>query len=132
MDAERELVFVYGTLRRSASNHFRMSSADFLGEGEIKGRLYKISWYPGLVLSEGGFVKGEIYSVDPEHLRKLDAFEGLPPESTVGEEYRRIRAMVSDTHGRSYLTWTWEWIGQFDEKDYIPQGDWIVPTFREE
>ncbi|MEO8614231.1 MAG: gamma-glutamylcyclotransferase family protein, partial [Luteolibacter sp.] len=44
------MVFVYGTLRRGGSNHFRMDGAEFITAGRIAGRMYKIDWYPGLVL----------------------------------------------------------------------------------
>ncbi|HBM76597.1 MAG TPA: hypothetical protein DD438_00690, partial [Verrucomicrobiales bacterium] len=45
---QKTLVFVYGTLRRGFSNHFRLGKAPFVKEGWILGRLYRIDWYPGM------------------------------------------------------------------------------------
>lgn len=120
------MVFVYGTLRRGGTNHFRMSGADLVAEGTVAGRLYRISWYPGLVLGDEGLVKGEVYSVDAAQLLELDAFEGLSAGEVEGYEYRRVKAAVSRADGKSLAAWVWEWIGPFDEKDLLAQGDWTA------
>ncbi|RYD36483.1 MAG: gamma-glutamylcyclotransferase [Verrucomicrobiaceae bacterium] len=126
MSGTRELVFVYGTLRRGGTNHFRMSGADLVAEGVVKGRIYRISWYPGLVLGETGEVKGEVYSVDAAQLLELDAFEGLSAGEVVGSEYRRVKAVVSRPDGKTLSAWAWEWTGPIDGKDLLEQGDWIA------
>ncbi|WAC17956.1 gamma-glutamylcyclotransferase [Luteolibacter sp. SL250] len=126
MSGTRELVFVYGTLRRGGTNHFRMSGADLVAEGTVKGRIYRISWYPGLVLGDEGEVKGEVYSVDAAQLLELDAFEGLSAGEIEGSEYRRVKSVVSRTEGGTLSAWVWEWIGPFDAKDLLAQGDWIA------
>ena len=115
-------VFVYGTLRRGGSNHFRMDGTEFVTTGTVNGRLYQIDWYPGLVLDEtGDEVIGEIYQVSPGLMEKLDAFEG--------KQYRRVRVEV-DCGGdqRSSLSaWVWEWLGPCDENHRITSGDWLSP-----
>ncbi len=126
MSGTRELVFVYGTLRRGGTNHFRMSGGDLVAEGVVKGRIYRISWYPGLVLGDEGEVKGEVYSVDAAQLLELDAFEGLSAGEIEGSEYRRVKAVVFRADGKTLSAWVWEWIGPFDAKDVLEQGDWIA------
>lgn len=126
MSGTRDLVFVYGTLRRGGTNHFRMSGADLVTEGVVKGRIYRISWYPGLVLGDEGEVKGEVYSVDAGQLLELDAFEGLSAGEIEGSEYRRVKAVVFRPGGKTLSAWVWEWIGPFDGKDLLAQGDWIA------
>jgi len=126
MSGTRELVFVYGTLRRGGTNHFRISGADLVAEGTVKGRIYRISWYPGLVLGDEGQVKGEVYSVDAAQLLELDAFEGLSAGEVEGSEYRRVKAVVFRPDGKTIPAWVWEWIGPFDVKDLLAQGDWIA------
>lgn len=126
MSGTRELVFVYGTLRRGGSNHFRMSGADLVAEGRIRGRIYKIAWYPGLVLGDEGEVIGEVYSVDAGQLLELDAFEGLSAGEIEGSEYRRVKAVVYRPGGKTVPAWVWEWIGPFDEKTLIGHGDWLA------
>lgn len=128
----RELVFVYGTLRRGGSNAFRMKGAKLLGRGYVAGKLYTISWYPGLVLGKaGGIVTGEVFRVGPEQIRALDEFEGLSAGEIEGSEYRRVKveciiesAAVDDAE----MVWAYEWKGPVDEDRRIPSGDWIQHT----
>jgi len=74
------LVFVYGTLKRGFINHHRMEGQEFVGAAAtVPGYvLYELEGYPGMVAdaaaAEG--VTGEVWSVDDECLRGLDALEG--------------------------------------------------------
>jgi gamma-glutamylcyclotransferase (GGCT)/AIG2-like uncharacterized protein YtfP len=117
-----ERVFVYGTLRRGGSNHYRMDGAEFVTAGTVRGRLYQIDWYPGLIL-EGNVdqIVGEIYQVSPSVLDELDSFEG--------PEYRRVRVDVAcaGDHGSPLSAWVWEWLGPVDEVRRIKSGDWLSP-----
>jgi gamma-glutamylcyclotransferase (GGCT)/AIG2-like uncharacterized protein YtfP len=126
MSGTRELIFVYGTLRRGGSNHFRMSGADYVADGEVAGKIYRIDWYPGLILGDEGRVKGEVFSVDAAQLLELDAFEGLSAGEIEGSEYRRIKADVFRSDGRKTAAWVWEWIGPFDESRWVTEGDWLA------
>lgn len=120
-----DLVFVYGTLRRGGSNHFRMEGAEFLATATVRGRLYQIDWYPGLILDEAGDgITGEIYQISPVMLERLDAFEGM--------EYRRVMTNAqSGGHIPSPLSvWLWEWLGPCEENQRITNGDWISPLYR--
>lgn len=111
-------VFVYGTLRRGGSNHFRMAGAEFVAAGTVRGRLYGIDWYPGLVLDEtGDEITGEVYQVSAELLENLDAFEG--------PEYRRARVMITLADESRQDAWLWEWLGACDENQRILGGDWL-------
>ena len=90
MEAAPQLVFVYGTLRRGGSNHFRMAGAQFVSLGSITGRIYRIDWYPGLVLDPAGDeIYGEIYALDPEQLVALDIFEGVSAGEVEGSQPAR-------------------------------------------
>lgn len=121
-----QLVFVYGTLRRGGSNHFRMAGADFITTGTITGRMYRIDWYPGLVLDEAGDeIRGEVYSVTPEQLSALDVFEGLSAGEIQGSEYRRSETTVVCKDSRTLTAWVWEWIGIVDESQRLSNGDWL-------
>ena len=74
------LLFVYGTLKRGGANHARLEGQQFKGRATTQPlyRMHLIADYPGLVAAPGGGsnVKGELWEVDPEKLRELDAFEG--------------------------------------------------------
>ena len=128
----RELVFVYGTLRRGGSNGFRMKGAKLMGRGFVAGKLYTISWYPGLVLGRaGGIVTGEVFRVGAEQMRALDDFEGLAAGEIEGSEYRRVKVeciIESPALDDAEMVWAYEWKGPVDEERRIPSGDWIVHT----
>ena len=120
-----ELVFVYGTLRRGGSNAFRMDGAEFVGAATVGGALYRISWYPGLVLDGDGRVTGEIYRVGAEQLRALDEFEGLAAGEIEGSEYRRVRVEADAGDDEVVEVWVYEWKGGFNEDERIQSGDWL-------
>jgi gamma-glutamylcyclotransferase (GGCT)/AIG2-like uncharacterized protein YtfP len=120
MEASVEMIFVYGTLRRGGSNHFRMAGAVFAGAATVRARLYRIDWYPGLVLDGAADrVTGEIYQAGADLLRALDDFEG--------PGYRRVRAQAACADGASRVAWLWEWTGGTDESRRILNGNWLSP-----
>jgi gamma-glutamylaminecyclotransferase len=125
MAVSNELVFVYGTLRRGGSHHWRMDGAEFVRAGTIRGRMYRFDWYPGLIADEnGGEIIGEIYQVGPAQLAALDLFEGLSAGEIEGSEYRRVRVEVGG--GDPVTAWIWEWLGPVDEPKRIAGGDWLA------
>jgi gamma-glutamylcyclotransferase (GGCT)/AIG2-like uncharacterized protein YtfP len=125
MQEPRELVFVYGTLRRGGSNHFRMDGADFITGGTVLGRMYRFSWYPGLVVdSAAGKILGEVYAVGAAQLAALDEFEGISATEIEGSEYRRVKVQVNSSNG-PVNAWIWEWLGEVDENQRIAHGDWL-------
>lgn len=121
-----ESVFVYGTLRRGGSNHFRMAGAQPVADGSIMGRLYRIDWYPGIVLDPAGDeIHGEVYAVGPEQLAALDAFEGVSAGEIEGSEYRRVQTTVMKKDSQILTAWVWEWLGAVEESQRISDGDWL-------
>lgn len=118
MPASSERVFVYGTLRRGGSQHFRMAGAVFVAVGSVSGRVYRIDWYPGLVLdAAAGSVAGEVYDVSAELFARLDEFEG--------GEYRLVRVRVQAGQEEMENVWVWEWRGVVDGYPRIDHGDWL-------
>ncbi|MGJ8644884.1 MAG: gamma-glutamylcyclotransferase family protein [Luteolibacter sp.] len=126
-----ELVFVYGTLRRGASNHFRMDGAEYVGAGSIAGRIYFIDShpefvYPALVCGGDERVVGELFHVEKtRHLADLDLFEGINALSPEPDEYRRIKVEVKMDSGETMLAWVWEWAGELGDSRALEGGDWL-------
>ncbi len=121
MPASVETIFVYGTLRRGGSNHHRLHGAEFVATAAVRGRLYRIDWYPGLVADEtSGEVIGEIHQVSADLLAALDDYEG--------PEYRRVKMDVRSTQGDvpACRAWVWLWGGPVDESRRIAGGDWLA------
>lgn len=115
-----ETVFVYGTLRSGGSNHFRMQDAIPLGPAIARGHLYRVDWYPALLLDpDGDIVHGEIYQISSGTLSALDEFEGAA--------YRRVQISVTHTAGENPIdAWVWEYLETVDESRRIPNGDWLT------
>lgn len=83
-------VFVYGTLRRHGRNdiaRYRPAPV-FVGKARIAGTLYDLGAYPGVVLGGAGWVKGEIYRIEPEVEAALDRLEELADDDS-GEYIKR-------------------------------------------
>jgi gamma-glutamylcyclotransferase (GGCT)/AIG2-like uncharacterized protein YtfP len=112
-----ELVFVYGTLRRGASHHFRMQCAEFVRAGSVRGQLFRVTWYPALLCGGTDLVKGELYRVSSSSFAELDEFEGC--------EYRRIKTEVLLEDGASEQAWVWEWLGNTNKLVRVLSGDWL-------
>ncbi|MDA7862008.1 gamma-glutamylcyclotransferase [Akkermansiaceae bacterium] len=122
-----DLIFVYGALRKGASNDWRMKKARWLGPSEVEGTLLKIDWYPGLVLGSGGLVRGEVYEISAELLSELDAFEGIGLEDDRNGEYHRVRKEVSldDTPTE---VWIYEWLKGIEDYEVVASGDWLASS----
>ena len=75
--SEQTLIFVYGTLLKGRSNYEAfLSPEDLIFRGEIEGfDMYELGGFPGIVHGKG-IVKGEVYSVTPEQLKRINSLEG--------------------------------------------------------
>jgi gamma-glutamylcyclotransferase (GGCT)/AIG2-like uncharacterized protein YtfP len=94
-------VFVYGTLKRSYSNHGLLFGARFMGETATRQRFRMISGcFPVILDKKNGWpVHGEIYHVNDETLARLDELE------RVGRSYdRKIADIIeNDRDVRAYI-----------------------------
>lgn len=120
-------LFVYGTLRPGFTNpaaQLLHASADHLGPARIRGLLYRIAHYPGLVPSqatEDHWVKGDLYllhSPDSTYAA-LDEYEG--------EEYRRTVLPVQFPSGAWQEASVYLYTQDLAGKPLIPSGDCLVP-----
>jgi gamma-glutamylcyclotransferase (GGCT)/AIG2-like uncharacterized protein YtfP len=74
-------IFVYGTLKRGGCRSHVLRDQRFLGEATTVAtyRMYDTGSYPALVEDEDGRqVEGEVWEVDDDCLRVLDAIECVP------------------------------------------------------
>jgi gamma-glutamylcyclotransferase (GGCT)/AIG2-like uncharacterized protein YtfP len=120
----RHLVFVYGSLRRgnAGAMSVRFPDATYVAEGRVRGSLYDLGEYPGLVLDGAApVVTGEVYEVDDDTLDRLDKFE-------LTSDY--IRKQVEVEHGLE-RTDCWIYVperdaGIFTDCELIESGDWLA------
>lgn len=122
-----EKMFVYGALRRGASNHWRMKEAAFVSEATLQGVLVKIDWYPGLVPDPESSEKvvGEVYEVDEALIAELDEFEGIGLPDERNGEYARIKAVVTLADGSHEEVWIYEWLKGIEGYQVVESGDWL-------
>lgn len=76
----KHLVFVYGTLRKGFGNHYLLEDSELVGQGHTA---RSFALYADVIPyafkdEEICPIKGEVYRVDEESLRDLDALEGHP------------------------------------------------------
>lgn len=128
-----DLLFVYGTLRKGNANEmaeYLAEHAQFITEGWFQGRMFYITYYPGVVTSETGSdcVYGEVYRLDnPETmLNVLDDYEECTERHIQPAEYKRTYVSITAINGKVYDT-VWIYLYQWSVKDksQIMTGDFM-------
>jgi gamma-glutamylcyclotransferase (GGCT)/AIG2-like uncharacterized protein YtfP len=97
----KQLVFVYGSLRRGGAGAMsvRFPNSKFIAEAKARGNLYDLGDYPGLQLNESAsLVTGEVYEVEDEILNELDIFEA-------SSDYLRKQVEIS-LDSQTRMCWT--------------------------
>jgi gamma-glutamylcyclotransferase (GGCT)/AIG2-like uncharacterized protein YtfP len=129
-----DLIFVYGSLLSSMAHpkgEQLRREADLVGSGRVNGRLYRVSWYPGVVLSHqpDDNVHGEVYGLraPAETITWLDAYEGLTPEPAAvadRDEYARVQCSVSLANGTTVQAWIYVYQRPTTTLLRVPSGRW--------
>ena len=123
------VVFVYGTLRRGGVREMERSfpGSVYLGAGRVRGRLYDLGKYPGLVLDErAGEVVGELYLVSGEMLAAIDKLEDYRAEDSFASLFVRKRADVVGEEG-TRRCWVYVWNRQVGPRlATVDTGDWLT------
>jgi gamma-glutamylcyclotransferase (GGCT)/AIG2-like uncharacterized protein YtfP len=128
------LLFVYGTLVTShghpQGNRLR-AEALLLGPATIAGRLYRVSWYPGLrpPIAPSDIVHGEVYELnDPVFaLAWLDEYEGITQGSSSAAptaDYTREERTVAMADGLPRLAMVYLYQRPQTTDVHIPDGRW--------
>jgi gamma-glutamylcyclotransferase (GGCT)/AIG2-like uncharacterized protein YtfP len=108
----RERLFVYGTLRPGhAPREIAdvVNTLDPIGQGTIRGHLYDLGAYPGVVLDRNAAeVHGEVFAVtDQAALARLDTYEGYFPRDHKASLFLRVNAEVTFADGARELCWVY-------------------------
>ena len=132
MFMQGELLFVYGTLRRdctSGAHATYLADAHFIARATLSGKLFRVSYYPALVLDENaGKVTGEVYRLtSAEQLAQLDAYEECAYPALPQQEYQRIQVQVLTDVGENLSTWVYAYQHDCDQLELIASGDFINP-----
>jgi gamma-glutamylcyclotransferase (GGCT)/AIG2-like uncharacterized protein YtfP len=131
LDAMTSHLFVYGTLLSTAGHAMGARlrrQARRIGEASIRGRLYRVGRYPGLVETEDldQVVHGELYALDnpATALKWLDAYEGVVPECQDQNEYQRAERPVRLASGEEVAAWVYLYRKDVRRLPPIPGGRW--------
>lgn len=127
-----DLLFVYGTLRRDCSSGAHanyLAGAQFIDRANINGKLFRVSYYPALVLDENaGPVTGELYRLtSPEQLARLDGYEECTYPAQPGQEYQRLAVQVKTNAGAYLTAWVYAYQHPCDNLELIASGDFLNP-----
>ncbi|HEY2987064.1 MAG TPA: gamma-glutamylcyclotransferase family protein [Candidatus Binatia bacterium] len=121
---DRELLFVYGTLRRACNHRMHevlRSHADFIGPGKFQGKLYDLGKFPGAVATRAISyqVQGEIYALEDAGrvFAALDAYED--------QAFRREKVAVQSENGATILAWTYLYARPVNRLKIIASGDFL-------
>lgn len=120
-------LFVYGTLMSHTRTEKALRlgrEADLVGPATIRGLLYRISWYPGLVEGDGR-VHGEVHRLkDPAaSLVWLDAYESIVP-GRADNEYERVERIIDLDQGGSLTTWVYFYRADISAANPVADGRW--------
>lgn len=125
-----ERLFVYGSLRRGSGHPMSIWLSAYtrvLAAAKVRGSLYRVSYYPGLVPGPG-WVVGELleleHSSEKETLVTLDAFEVCA--WLEDDEFRRERTTVVLADGHPCEAWVYWYRGETQALQAVPEGDWLA------
>lgn len=121
----KHFVFVYGSLRQgnAGAMSIRFPDARFVAGARVRGSLYDLGDYPGLVLNESSeLVVGEVYKVSDETLKKLDDFEA---SSDYVRKQVVVEAGVDEIKSWIYVP---SYDPDFSNQTLIISGDWVKHT----
>lgn len=123
MQRKREMVFVYGSLKRGFRNHHVMnqSAGRCAGTAVLTGYgLHSVysGAFPGIVRRDNRYkVHGELFSIPAERLPRMDAFEGVP------SLYTRERVRVRSGK-RKFWAWVYVFARTAELGKRVPGGRW--------
>ncbi|MFZ7103488.1 MAG: gamma-glutamylcyclotransferase family protein [Peptococcaceae bacterium] len=109
-----DYLFVYGTLLKGFKHPVQMffaEQAKYVDKGSIRGQLFCLGGYPGVIPSAnpGDKVYGEAYLIkdDDRVWSVLDEYEGCGAGDEYPQEYRREKVEVTLETGKKITAWTY-------------------------
>jgi gamma-glutamylcyclotransferase (GGCT)/AIG2-like uncharacterized protein YtfP len=129
-EPDMHYVFVYGTLRsacETGAHKQYLNGAEFISPAKIRGQLFMVDHYPGLVLSETEhWAIGEIYLLENEaQLHDLDVYEGCAKKSPQPHEYERRMTQVLLSSGEPITAWVYVYKQETHNLSVINSGDFL-------
>lgn len=127
MQNKKQLVAVYGSLRKGLHNHSLLADSEYIGEYTTEPiyDMYSVSGsYPGLVLHGSTSIHMDVYSVTEQVAKNLDRLEGYKAGEESSNHYNKIT--VDTPFGKAGL-----YIYNYSTKSMVKveSGNWV--SFKE-
>lgn len=127
-----DYLFVYGTLQKESDNDmskFLSANSKAVGKGYIQGKLYKISWFPGAIVSKNSSEKvyGTLFKLKniSSTLEILDHYEGFYKHNTETSLFKREITTVFLENGALVDAWVYLYNQNITEGKRILSGDFL-------
>lgn len=125
-------IFVYGSLQKvfeDKNEYTRLfhSMTSYVQKGLVKGTLYMVDWYPGLILEGNNSIHGELYLINhPDLLFLMDEYENAIEEKLTATvdansyDYLRKEVLINNIPA-----WVYEYRREIKQDKLIANGDFI-------
>lgn len=120
-EENKNLIAVYGSLRRTLGNHRLIENSNYLGtfNTEPVFSLYSLGGFPGLKENGNTSVMMEVYEVDDQTARSVDALEGYSPNRPA-TFYDKIQIETPFGQAGVYI-----YVSNIPENKKVKSGDWV-------
>jgi gamma-glutamylcyclotransferase (GGCT)/AIG2-like uncharacterized protein YtfP len=125
-----EYLFSYGTLQPDLSPPEivpLVRAFPCMGRAHVRGVLYDLGDYPGIVLGERGVkVWGQVFVLpeDPGVLRRLDEYEEVDLRNLACSQFIRTKCVSVLESGTEVETWIYAYNREPGSASVIPSGDY--------
>jgi len=119
----KEIVAVYGSLRKGFGNNRLLETADFVSDGITlkEFTMHSLGGFPAIIEGGDHGVTVEMYEVDSTTFKRLDGLEGYP------DFYNRQQTLVDCGGGRQVSAWIYymeEGSRFIDNSPVVYSNDW--------
>lgn len=125
-------LFVYGSLLMNQKNEmaqFLQDHSNFMGTGSFQGKLFKISWFPGAVLSdlESDQVYGQVFQLKNESkvFAVLDDYEGIGDAFEKPHLFKKALINVKLNNAKTLDCWVYLYNHPVDHHHQIASGNYL-------
>lgn len=117
----KNLIAIYGTLRKGNGNHRLIKDSKYLGtfNSQPEFSLYTLGGFPGLKINGKTSVVMEVYEVTDEVAKNVDNLEGYDPNKA---SYFYDKININTPYG---LAGVYIYVNKISENRLIASGDWM-------
>jgi gamma-glutamylcyclotransferase (GGCT)/AIG2-like uncharacterized protein YtfP len=120
------ILFVYGTLLTGFGNWSYYLAPQEGTPNTLAGyTMYSLGGFPAIIETGNpdDVVRGEVFQVDSQRLRKIDFLEGYREEGSNGNHYNRVEVELLGSGIRAF-TYVYAHPESLDSRPAVAEGDW--------